>query len=170
MILPFQDVYPEIAQDAFIFESADIIGDVGISSSCSIWSNATIRADVSTVRIGRGTNVQDNAVIHVDRDFPTEIGEYVTIGHAAVVHGCTIDDMCIIGMGAIVLNGAKIGKNSIVGAGALVTQAKEFPPNSLIVGSPARMVRKLSEGDVEHIKENAEEYTRLASLHHDAQR
>jgi carbonic anhydrase/acetyltransferase-like protein (isoleucine patch superfamily) len=170
MILPFQDKFPAIAEDAFIFESADIIGDVGISESCSIWSNASVRADVSRVRIGRGSNVQDNAVIHVDSDFPSYIGEYVTIGHSAVVHGCTIEDLCIIGMGAIVLNGAKIGKNSIVGAGALVTQGKEFPPNSLIVGSPARVVRELTDRDIQHIKENAEEYIRLAGVYRSAQR
>jgi carbonic anhydrase/acetyltransferase-like protein (isoleucine patch superfamily) len=165
MILPYKTTKPDIDEHAYIFESADVIGDVHIAPKCSIWSNASIRADVSTVHLGEGTNVQDNAVIHVDTSFPTRVGRYVTIGHGAIVHGCTIEDTCIVGMGAIILNGAHIGENSIVGAGALVTQGKQFPPNSLIVGSPARVARTLSEDDVKHIKENADEYIKLAGIY-----
>ncbi|MDA3834725.1 MAG: gamma carbonic anhydrase family protein [Spirochaetales bacterium] len=161
MIISYKDKKPAIAHDASVFESADIIGDVTISSACTVWSNASIRGDLASVTLRKGSNIQDNAVIHVDIDTPTDIGEYVTVGHAAIIHGCTIGDHSLIGMGAVILNKAVIGENSLVGAGALVTSGKIFPPNSLIIGSPAKAVRKVTNEELEYMKKNAYEYISL---------
>jgi len=148
-------------KNIFIAKSADIIGKVKMDKDCSVWFNAVIRADVNTITIGKRTNVQDGVALHVDINNALTIGDNVSIGHNAVVHGCTVGDNVLIGMGSVVLNGAKIGDNSIVGAGAVVTENKEFPPNSLILGTPARVVRTLTEKDVAMIQYNATEYSEL---------
>ncbi|MBR0472890.1 MAG: gamma carbonic anhydrase family protein [Methanosphaera sp.] len=145
-----------------IYDGARIVGDVTLGDHVSIWYNAVVRGDEAPISIGERSNVQDNCVVHVSEGKPVKIGENVSVGHGAIVHGCTIDDNVIIGMGAIVLNGAHIGKNSLVGAGALVTENKEFPEGSLIIGSPAKAVRELSEEEIEGIMDNAEEYVKLA--------
>lgn len=142
----------------WIAPNATIIGDVFLGREVTIWFGATVRADVETVTIGAGTNVQDHTVMHADPGFPLDIGQGCTIGHRALVHGCVIGDNCLIGMGAIVLNGAKIGSNSIVGAGGLVTEGKVFPDNALILGSPARVVRFLSEEEVQSNRAAARHY------------
>ncbi|GHS90136.1 gamma carbonic anhydrase family protein [Campylobacterota bacterium] len=168
MILRYLDFEPMIGERVFVSPSADVIGRVSIAEDCSIWFGAVIRADVNFVKIGRRSNVQDGAVIHVTHceaegvgGFPTIVGCEVTIGHRAVLHGCEVMDRCLIGMGAIVLDGAKIGEESIVGAGALVTMGKVFPPRSLILGSPARAVRQLTEREITTLKSSADRYVNL---------
>ena len=158
MIYSFDGKEPKIAESAFVAESADIIGDVTLADGASIWFGAALRGDEGTIVIGEGSNVQDNATIHNG----TVIGRNVTVGHNAIVHGCTVEDDVLIGMGAVVLDGARIGEGSIVGACALVTGGKEFPPKSLILGSPAKVVRELTDEDVAGTIKNAEEYIRLS--------
>ena len=145
-------------KDVIMAESAVVRGDVEMGAGCTVWHNATIRGDMAPIRIGKETNIQDNAVVHVDYGFPTDIGDGVTVGHSAIVHGCSVGDNSLIGMGAIILNGAKIGKNCIVGAGALVTQNKEFADGTLIVGSPAKAVRELTPEEIQHNRDNALAY------------
>ncbi|WP_456478339.1 gamma carbonic anhydrase family protein [Geoglobus ahangari] len=144
----------------FIADTAVIRGDVEIGDDSSVWFNAVIRGDLDKVVIGRRTNVQDNAVIHVDEGFPTVVGDNVTIGHSAVVHGCRISDNVLVGMNAVVLNGAEIGEYSIVGAGAVVT-GKKFPERSLILGVPAKVVREITDQEMELIERSWKEYLKL---------
>lgn len=158
MLIKFKDHRPVIHPDTFIAPGSAIIGRCFIEEQCGIWFNAVLRADVNEIRIGRNTNIQDGSVIHCDHDYPTAIGENVTVGHNAIIHGCTIEDNCIIGMGATVLDGAKIGKNSIVGANSLVTSDKEMPEGSLIMGSPAKVVRALTSEEIQKIRHSADEY------------
>jgi carbonic anhydrase/acetyltransferase-like protein (isoleucine patch superfamily) len=139
-----------------------VTGNVTVEKDCGIWYNAVIRGDLEPVTIGERTNIQDNCVVHVATGFPVSIGSGVTIGHAAIIHGCSIGDDSLIGMGAIVMNGATIGKNCLIGAGALVTQGMDVPDGSMAFGSPAKVVRKLSEEQIKSIKDNAEEYVMLA--------
>jgi carbonic anhydrase/acetyltransferase-like protein (isoleucine patch superfamily) len=148
--------------NAKIYDGAKIIGDVTLGKNVSVWYNAVIRADHEPVEIDDNSNVQDNCVIHVTEGYPVKIGKNVSIGHGAIIHGCTIDDDVLVGMGAIILNGAKINKNCLVGAGALITENKEFPEGSLIIGSPAKAVKQLTEEQLKGIKENADEYIKLA--------
>lgn len=151
-----------IDKSVFIADGAKVIGDVGIGAGSSVWYNAVIRADSNSVRIGRCSNVQDNAVIHTSKDFGVSIGDNVTIGHGAIVHGCTLGDNVMIGMGAIVLDGAVIEDNCIIGAGALVTQGKTIPAGSLAFGNPAKVVRQLSENEINSILDNASSYVKKA--------
>ncbi len=144
------------------FEGSRIIGNVKIDAESSIWYNAVLRGDIESITIGKYSNVQDNCVVHSSKNYPVELGDYVTVGHAAVLHGCKIEDNCLIGMNATVLNGAKIMKNCIVGAGALVTEGKEFEEGSLILGAPARAVRKLTDEEIEGIEDHAVRYAQLA--------
>ncbi|WAP70981.1 gamma carbonic anhydrase family protein [Jiella pelagia] len=154
------DDRPEIGEDVFIAPNAQVIGRVRLGKGASVWFGAVIRGDNEWIEIGAATNIQDNAVLHSDMGFPLAIGEGCTIGHAAIVHGCTIEANVLIGMGATVLNGARIGQNSIVGANALVTENKEFAENSLIVGAPAKAVRTLDEAAAEKLRESARHYHR----------
>ncbi len=145
----------------FIAPSADIVGDVRIGTDSSVWYQAVIRGDQAPITIGDGTNVQDGCVVHVDNRIPTIIGDGVTIGHNCTIHGCDIEDNVLIGMGSTILNGAKIGRDSIVGAGSLVTQNKSFPEGSLILGSPAKVVRSLTPEEIQANRDNAAEYRQL---------
>lgn len=146
MILDWQGQSPKFGDDVFIAPNATVIGDVVLGSRSSIWFQAVVRGDVNWIKIGEDTNVQDGAVLHVtNKTHPLTIGDRVTIGHKACLHGCTLNDNCLIGIGAIILDGAVIGKNSLVGAGALVPPGKEYPDNSVIVGSPAKVVRKITD-------------------------
>ncbi len=147
-----------LGKTIFIAKSADVVGKVKLGNFISVWFQAVIRGDVDSITIGDRTNIQDGTVVHVAAGYPTVIGEGVSIGHNAIIHGCEIGDNVLIGMGAIILNGAKIGDNSIVGAGSLVTQKKVFPPNSLIMGSPAKVTRALKPEEIQAIRDNAEEY------------
>ena len=150
---------PSVHPTAYIDDSAQVIGDVEIGAESSVWMAAVIRGDVNRIRIGRRSNVQDGTVIHVMRDtHATTIGDEVTIGHAAVIHGCTIEDRCLIGMGAILLNGARVGRESIVAAGALMVEGMEIPPRSLVMGSPARLKRPLTDAEVAEIQAYADRY------------
>ena len=149
---------PNIDPSVFIAKGAVVLGDVSIAKDCSVWYNATIRSTESKITIDSGTNIQDNAVIHVDFSHPTIIGSHVTIGHGAIIHGCPIDDNSLIGMGAIILNGAKIGKNCIIAAGALIPQNKEIPDNSLVIGSPGKIIRQVTEEEIISNTKNAEHY------------
>ena len=149
---------PNIDPSVFVAKGAVVIGDVTIEKDCSIWYNATIRCTEAPITIGEGSNVQDNAVIHVSHNCPVTIGSHVTIGHGAIIHGCTIEDNALIGMGAIILNGAKIGKNCIIAAGALVPQNKIIPDNSLVMGSPGKIIRQVTEDEILKNIQNAEEY------------
>ena len=142
----------------WIAPDANVIGAVTIGEDVGIWFGTTLRGDNERITVGRGTNIQEGVMVHSDPGFPATIGEGCTIGHHAIVHGCTIGDNSLIGMGATVLNGAKIGKNCLVGANALVTEGKEFPDNSLIVGSPAKAIRTLDEAAVEGLRRSAENY------------
>ncbi|MDT8317261.1 MAG: gamma carbonic anhydrase family protein [bacterium] len=159
MIRQYKGKNPEIASSAYIDDSAHVIGDVVIGEESSVWFNATVRGDVNYIRIGARTNIQDSSVLHVTRGtHPLFIGSEVTVGHNVTLHGCTIKDRCLIGMGAIVLDGAEVGEDSIVGAGALVKEGMRVKPRTLVVGVPAREVRQLSDEEVQRIKTSAGNY------------
>lgn len=145
-------VAPQIA------DSAQVMGEVSVAADASIWFGTVVRGDTSTITIGEGSNVQDASVLHADLGMPLVIGRHVTVGHQVMLHGCTIGDETLIGIGAIVLNGAKIGKNCLVGAGALVTEGKEFPDGSMILGSPARAVKQLSAEQMQSLRTSAQHY------------
>jgi carbonic anhydrase/acetyltransferase-like protein (isoleucine patch superfamily) len=152
------DLVPTIDAKAYVAKEATVIGDVVLKVGATVWPGAVIRADNHTITIGAGSNVQDGAVLHTDDGIPLIVGENVTIGHQAMLHGCTVEDGALIGIQAVILNGAVIGKDSLVGAGALVTEGKVFPPRSLIVGSPAKVVRTLTDADIARIHENTASY------------
>jgi carbonic anhydrase/acetyltransferase-like protein (isoleucine patch superfamily) len=163
MIAAFAGRVPRLDPTAFIVDSAIIIGDVVIGPESSIWFGAVVRGDIEAIRIGARTNVQDHATIHVvGGKFGTTLGDGVTVGHNAVVHGCTIGDGALVGMGAIVLDGADVGTECLVGAGALVVPGARIPPRSLVLGSPGRVVRALSEGELERIRSSAANYVDYA--------
>lgn len=147
----------------YVDESAQVIGDVEMGEGSSIWCNAVVRGDVNYIRIGQRTNVQDAAVLHVTHlTHPLILGNEITVGHAAILHGCTIKGRCLIGMGAVILDGAVIGEETIIGAGALVTEGKEIPPRSLSVGRPARVMRKITDEELKLVLEGMERYVLLA--------
>jgi carbonic anhydrase/acetyltransferase-like protein (isoleucine patch superfamily) len=159
MLRPYRGILPRVHPTAYVDESAQVIGDVEIGEESSVWMSAVVRGDVHWIRIGRRSNVQDGTVIHVmNQTHPTTIGDNVTIGHAAVLHGCTIEDQCLIGMGAIVLNGVRVGAGSIVAAGSLLVENMQVPPRSLVMGSPARVRRTLGDADVADIQMYADRY------------
>lgn len=158
------DDTPEISASAYISESANVIGKVSIWDHASVWCNVTIRGDNEPISIGANSNLQEGCVLHTDPGFPLSIGRNVTVGHQAMLHGCTVGDGALIGIQAVVLNGAKIGRNCLVGAGALVTEGKEFPENSLIIGSPAKVMRTLTEADIAGMNSNAENYVQRGQL------
>ncbi len=151
---------PQIAPTAWVAPNASIIGDVRLGERVSIWFGAVLRGDTDTLSIGAGSNIQDGSVCHADPGQPLVVGDHVTVGHMVMLHGCTVGDNCLIGIGAVVMNGAKIGKNSVVGAGSLVTEGKEFPEGSLIMGSPAKLVRQLDAAALEKLKQNAANYVK----------
>jgi len=168
-IIAFEGKTPEVHPDCFLAVSADIIGGVALAEGASVWNNVTIRGDINRIQIGKYTNVQDGSTIHVDRPRPgqpewgpTIIGEYVTIGHNAIVHTATIEDACLIGMGAIVLDGSVIGKGSIIGAGALVPPNTVIPPFSMVLGTPGKVVKTLLPESYEDRIKHAKNYYALA--------
>lgn len=159
MLRPYRGQMPRVHPTAFIDDSAQVIGDVEIGEESSVWMLCVIRGDVHRIRIGNRSNVQDGTIIHVMKDtHPTIIGNDVTIGHAAVVHGCTIEDKCLIGMGAILLNGVTVGTGSIIAAGTLLPEGTQVPPRSLVMGSPGKVRRTLSDADLDEIQMYADRY------------
>ena len=169
MILSFQNTAPKISKSVFVAPSADIIGDVVIGNNSSIWFGAVIRGDVNFIHIGENSSIQDLSMVHVTHytnedksdGFPTIIGDNVTVGHCVTLHGCTIEDACLIGMSSTILDGAIIGKESIVAAGSLVTKNKVFPPRSMIMGNPAKWIRELRDEEVASLYQSAENYVRF---------
>lgn len=157
-IYELEGVSPQIAESAWVADSAEVMGDVVLGEEVSIWFGVVARGDTDTIRIGARTNIQDLSVLHADIGVPLTIGSGVTVGHKAMLHGCTIGDDSLIGIGAVVLNGAKIGKGCLVGAGSLVTEGKEFPDGAMIMGSPARVVRQLTPEQLQRLRLSAQHY------------
>jgi carbonic anhydrase/acetyltransferase-like protein (isoleucine patch superfamily) len=151
-------VQPQVHDTAWVADSAQVIGRVLLEEDASVWFSAVVRGDTETITIGRGSNIQDGSVLHADLGQPLTIGAGVTVGHQVMLHGCTIGDGSLIGIQAVVLNGARIGRHCLVGAGALVTEGKEFPDGSMILGSPARVVRQLTPEQIEGLKRSASSY------------
>jgi len=164
IIKSFNGKLPEIHESVYISENVSIIGDVEIGENSSVWFGAVIRGDVCNVKIGNNSNIQDNAVIHVNYNMPSIIGDFVTVGHSAIIHGATIGDFVIVGMGAIVLDGAKVGKNVIIAAGSLVPPRMEIPDGVMVMGVPAKIIRTLRDEEIEHIKKNALDYVELGKI------
>ncbi len=166
MIRAYRGVVPRIAVSAFIDPSAQIIGDVAIGERSSVWPNATIRGDVNYIRIGDETNIQDNCCVHVELDqFPCILGNRITVGHSVTLHGCEIEDECLIGIGATVLNGVRIRRGSVVAAGALVPEGMEVPAGSMVMGVPARVRRQVTAAEAERIRFGAEHYVRYRQIY-----
>ena len=165
MIVSLADHTPRLAPGAFVHEMACVIGQVELGSHGSVWPNATVRGDTDAITIGARTNIQDGAVIHADKGVPCTIGNDVTVGHLACVHGCTVEDEVLIGIGAIILNHARIGTGSIVGAGALVTEGTIIAPGSLVIGSPARMLRQTTDEQRASIQVSARHYASMIGVH-----
>ena len=156
------DAKPQIHSTAYVAPGADVIGDVTLAEESSVWFQSVLRGDINRIVIGPRSNVQDGLVVHLADDYGTYVGELVTVGHKAILHACTIDDEVLVGMGAIVLDGAEVGARSIIGAGALVTGGKKIPPGSLVLGSPAKVVRTLSLEEQAGIKAWAEKYVAVS--------
>ncbi|MCC6591333.1 MAG: gamma carbonic anhydrase family protein [Bryobacterales bacterium] len=166
MIRPFKGIVPKIAQSAYVDPSAQVIGDVHIGERSSVWPNCTVRGDVNSIRIGNETSIQDNSVLHGQTDqFQVILGDRVTVGHAVVLHGCTIEDDVLVGIGAIVLNGARVGHSSVIAAGALVSEGQEIPPYSLVMGVPGKVRRQISAEESERFRANAQRYIKLTEAY-----
>lgn len=157
-VYALENLRPQLAPSAWVAESAQVIGQVQLAEDASIWFGAVLRGDTDSITVGVGSNIQDGSVLHADAGQPLHIGSHVTVGHQVMLHGCTIGDESLIGIGAIVLNGAKIGRNCLVGAGSLVTEGKEFPDGSMILGSPARVVRQLTPEQILGLRRSAQHY------------
>ncbi len=159
LLLPYKGTFPKIAPSVFLAEDSVVIGDVEIGEDSSVWYGTVIRGDVNYIRIGKGTNIQDNSVIHVTHDtHPTIIGDYVTVGHCVILHGCKVGSYVLVGMGAVIMDGVEIEDYVLVGAGALLTPSKKFPSGVLVAGFPAKIVRDLKEEEINLIKESANNY------------
>jgi carbonic anhydrase/acetyltransferase-like protein (isoleucine patch superfamily) len=167
-VLPHGDTSPQIARSAWVAPGAFVIGNVHLGEESSVWYGAVWRGDTEPIRIGARSNVQDGCILHADPDYPAVVGEGCVLGHNAVVHGCEIEDNCLVGMGATILNGAKIGEGSIVAAGAVVPEGREFPSQSLIVGLPAKRVGDVSEELAADIARGASEYVERAKTHRES--
>lgn len=166
MIKDLNNKKTNIHEETFIAKTADVVGDVKIGEGSSIWYGAVARGDMSYITIGKHTNIQDNATLHVDTNEPLEIGDYTTVGHNATVHGCTVGNNCLIGMGSIILNGAVIGDNCIIAAGTLITERAVIPANSLVMGVPGKVKREISEEEIDTVKYNAIRYEKLWKNEH----
>lgn len=172
-LYPYLNTVPELGEDVFIAPGARVIGRVRLEKGVSVWHNAVLRGDVNDIVIGAYSNIQDNATVHCDSGIsgldpaglPTIVGEYVTVGHNCVLHACTVEDDCLIGMGAVILDGAHIGRGSVIGAGSLVTKGTRVPPFSLVIGIPGKVVKTLPESKAEDIRRQSEAYFALASAY-----
>lgn len=165
MIINYDGMKPNIHGSCFVAESAEVIGNVNVGENTSIWYNCVLRGDGNQIRIGNYTNIQDGTVVHISKEYATEIGDYVTVGHKAIIHACKIGNNVLIGMGAIILDGAEIEDNVLVGAGSIVTPGKKIPSGSLVLGSPAKVVRKLTEEEINQLKQSAIDYVEYAKNH-----
>ena len=163
MLQAYGNLRPQIDPAARVAETAVVVGEVSVEAGASLWYGAVLRGDEAPIRVGRDSNIQDNAVLHCDEDFPMTVGRGVTVGHGAILHGCTVEDGALIGMGAVLLNGCVIGAGSLVAAGALVTQGAVIPPGSLVVGSPAKVRRPLRGEEAAELARDAEKYLRLSA-------
>ncbi|AFM18718.1 isoleucine patch superfamily enzyme, carbonic anhydrase/acetyltransferase [Mycolicibacterium chubuense NBB4] len=168
LILSVAGRSPQLHPDSWIAPNATLVGQIVLAENASAWYGVILRAEAEPIEIGEGTNLQDGVTIHVDPGFPARVGAGVSVGHNAVLHGCTVEDDCLIGMGAVVLNGATIGTGSLVAAGAVVPQGAVIPPGSMVAGVPAKVRRELREDEVEGIRHNAQVYQQLVKLHRDA--
>ncbi|WP_028312583.1 gamma carbonic anhydrase family protein [Derxia gummosa] len=164
-IYSYDDHVPTLAPGAWVADSADVIGKVSLGENASVWYQAVLRGDNELIAIGANSNVQEGAVMHTDMGFPLTVGANVTVGHQAMLHGCTIGDGSLIGMQAVVMNGAVIGRNCVVGAGAIVTEGKQFPDNSLILGAPAKVARTFSDEDAAKFQRGAAHYVEKSAKH-----
>ncbi len=170
MLRPYRGVMPRIAASAYIDPSAQVIGDVVVGERSSVWPLVAIRGDVNYIRVGDETSIQDNSVLHVDhRVYPCIVGNRVTVGHSVVLHGCVVEDEALIGIGAIVLNGAKIGSGAVVAAGALVPEGMEVAPNTLVMGTPAKPRRIVTEEEQERFRANCRNYVKLTAIYKEEQ-
>jgi carbonic anhydrase/acetyltransferase-like protein (isoleucine patch superfamily) len=167
-LIPFRGRTPDISDSAFTAPTASLIGEVTLGPFASVFYGACVRADTAPISIGEGTNLQDNVVVHADPGHPATIGDRVSVGHGAVIHGCTIEDDCLIGMAATVMNGAVVGSGSLVAAGAVVLEGTIIPPRSLVAGVPAKVRRELDDTEVEAVKSNARRYRTLSQEHRQA--
>lgn len=161
----YLDQSPQIDESAYVASGAVVIGAVRLEKNSSVWHNAVLRGDINSIEVGEGSNIQDGTIVHLADDYGVKIGRYVTIGHAAMIHACEIGDECLIGMQATVLDGAVIGAQSIVGAGALVTKGTQIPEGSLVLGSPAKVVRELSDAERGQLRSMAEKYVVVSREH-----
>lgn len=157
-IYELDGIQPQLDDSAWVADSATVLGKVTLAEDASVWFGTVIRGDTDDIHVGAGSNIQDGSVLHTDQGIPLTIGCHVTIGHQVMLHGCTIGDESLIGIGSVILNGAKIGKNCLVGARSLVTENKEFPDGSMILGSPAKVVRALTEQEIEGLRQSAKRY------------
>jgi carbonic anhydrase/acetyltransferase-like protein (isoleucine patch superfamily) len=170
MIRSYRGVLPKVAASAYIDPSAQVIGDVVVGERASIWPNATVRGDVNSIRIGEETNVQDNSVLHVDAGlYPLTLGNRVTVGHSVVLHGCTVEDESLIGIGAVVLNGVTVGAGSVVAAGAVVPEGMQIPAGSMVMGVPAKVRREVSAEEKERFRVNAQHYVEARAIYMEEQ-
>lgn len=168
MIRPYKGIVPRVAQSAYIDPSAQVIGDVEIGERSSVWCHTAVRGDVNRIRIGAETNIQDGSVLHGELDlYPVLLGDRVTVGHLATIHGCVIEDDCLIGIGAIVLNGARVGRGAVIAAGAVVPENMEIPPGSMVMGVPAKVKRSVTAEEEERFRENAQRYVRYRAEYRD---
>ena len=158
MFYDLENKKPKNSGENWVAPNATIIGNVTLEKDSSIWFNTTLRGDIENIYVGEGSNVQDGTVLHTDPGYPLKIGKNVTVGHMVMLHGCTIGDNSLIGIGAVILNNAKVGNNCIIGAKSLITENKEIPDNSLVVGSPGRVIRKLTNDEIKAVKDNAIRY------------
>ena len=170
MIKAIMGKTPNVHESCFIAENATIVGNVIIGEKSNIWYGVVIRSEDEATVIGKNTNIQENSTVHIDYNFPTTIGDDVTIGHNCIIHGCTIKNNVLVGMGSILLNGAEIGENTIIGAGSIVTQNKKIPSGVLCMGSPAKVVRELTTEEIESIKTSASHYVQIGEVHKESQR
>ena len=165
MIKEYKGIEPKIDETAFIAESADVVGQVTIERNANIWYGTVLRGDDNYITVGENTNIQDGSIVHISEKFPTIIGKNVTVGHKSIIHGCEIGDNTLIGMGSIVLDGAKVGEFTLLGAGSLVPPGKEIPSGVLAMGSPAKVIRELSDEEKENLTNSALKYVKLANNH-----
>ncbi|HYF80042.1 MAG TPA: gamma carbonic anhydrase family protein [Symbiobacteriaceae bacterium] len=162
MLYPYKGTMPQVAEGVFLAPGARVVGRVRLAREASVWFNCVLRGDSDTVIIGEGSNIQDGSIVHTDAGSPAVVGRNVTVGHGCIIHGCTIGDDCLIGMGTTILSGATLGPNCLVGAGSLITEGKVFPAGSVIMGRPAKVVRQVEERDLAMIRRGAENYRQNA--------